>query len=92
MQQGNIETFDHSEFKIAVEGGMEAVSLMEWKEQDIHTLITETMKIGKTIDVKGEVIPLEWATGFVFGAIQEIVVNRLIEKYGAQIRDYLNRH
>ena len=92
MQQVNIETFDHSEFQVAVESAMEALPSRTWKEQDIHTFITETMKIGKTLDVRGEVIPLEWATGFVFGAIQEIVVNRLTEAYGEQIREYLNRH
>ncbi len=92
MQQVNIETFDHSEFEEAIESGMDALATGTWNLKDIHTLILETMAVYKALDVEGGIIPSEWKTGFVFGAIQEFVVNRLINEYGEQIRTYLHRH
>ncbi len=85
MQQLNIKTFDHSEFDRAVKGGMEAVYVGNWKVEDIHHLVLETLDMCEEVDIEGEMIPSEWKTGFVFGVIQEFVVNRLVKAYGEQI-------
>jgi hypothetical protein len=92
MKDQVIETFDHSEFEEASESGMDALSIGKWDVQDIHMLIIETMDVYEALGVEGGIIPSEWKTGFVFGIIQEFVVRRLVEKYGEQIRSYLNRH
>ncbi len=91
MKEQVIETFDRSEFEEARECGMDALSVGKWEFQDIHTLILETMDKHEALDVEGGIIPFEWKTGFVFGLIQEFVVNQLVQEYGDQIRTYLHR-
>ena len=70
--------FNHTEFqKSALSAGEMMVGEL-YSLQDIHELIVETVE-ESLIDDQGYVIPMESKTGFLFGALREIIVSDLVK-------------
>jgi hypothetical protein len=78
MSEQIIEKFDLIEFEEACEMGNDLVYDYQWAPSDVHKFIVETMK--DHCLPGGEIIPVSWCTGLVFGILSGIKLN-----YGYQI-------
>ena len=90
MQKQITPIFNSIEFKDAIEGSTDIFVGHVWSMEEIHELIISTMTDVSLVN--GEAIPMEWRTGFIFGAISEIIMEIVLKQYGGQIQTYLNRH
>jgi len=83
MQKQIASTFDHIEFQEAVEGGMDVSLDASMSIVNLHYEMIEAFYNKDVIDHKGELVPIEWETGFIFGLLCGLLQhNLLVEHYG----------
>ena len=70
MSEQIVDTFDLIEFEEAWEMGNSLVYDQQWGSSDVHKFIVETMV--KQCLPNGEVIPVSWCTGLIFGILNEL--------------------